>query len=271
MAEQQDEQQVEVEEEVLELTEEVEAPEEVTEPEAEAEIIEEEIVVSFGDEAAPASEAEAPEWVRDLRKRNRELERELSEARKGQAPQVPEVGPEPTYESCEYDDERFKEEYKAYLERKAKAESAVTEAQKAQVAARERYQAKVETFAEQKQTLGVKDFGEAEAEVLGALSDAQVAILIHGAEDKAKLVYALGKHPEKLRQLAAVSDPIEFAFAAAKLEAQTKVEKRRPATNPESSIRAGSGKIVQPGKLDDKLAADEWVRRRNEQVRNRKR
>jgi hypothetical protein len=258
----------EVEEEVLELTEVVET-EESEEAKAETEgSDDEEVIVSFGEEAAPASE-EAPEWVKDLRKRNRELERELAEARKAKPADIPEVGQKPTLESCEYDEERFEQEYNSYLDRKSKAEAAKSEAQKAEEQARERYQAKVEVYGEQKQKLGVKDFSEAEAEVLGVLTPAQQAILIEGVEDKAKFVYALGKHPEKLRQLASLKDNlIEFAFAAAKLEGQTKMERRKPATSPESRI-SGSGPLTQEGKLSDKLSVEEWARRRNEQIRKR--
>lgn len=261
MAEEQDEKP---EVEVLELTEEVQASEENAEDKTEGGD-DEEVVVSFGEEAAPASESEAPEWVRDLRKRNRELERKLADAEKAKAPDVPEVGPKPTYEGCDYDEERFETELDAWKERKSTAESAKSEATRANEEAQERYQAKVVTYAEQKTSLGVKDFDQAEAEVLANLSQAQQAILIHGAEDKAKLVYALGRHPEKLRQLASISDPIEFAFAAAKLEGQTKVS-RRPATSPESTV-TGSGTIKTGVKLTDKSPTDDWMKRRNEQVR----
>jgi hypothetical protein len=255
------------EEQILDLTEEAEAPEVIAEaPEATGD---EEVVVSFGEEeAAPASE-DAPEWVRNVRKRNRELERENAELKKSVAPQVPEVGPKPTLESCDYDEERFETEFNSYLDRKSQAEIAQTEAQKSQQAVAERYQAKVATYVEQRQSLGAKDFDDAEVEVLGTLNDAQKAILVHGAENKAALVYALGRHPDKLRSLASISDPIEFAFAAARLEATMKTERRRPATTPESQVRGGTGSIAQAGKLDDRLSAAEWAQRRNEQVRKR--
>lgn len=254
--------------EILELTDEVETSEveEGAEPEGSDD---EEVVVSFGDEAAPASE-EAPEWVRDLRKRARELERENAELRKGKAPSVPEVGQKPTLESCDYDEDRFEQEFNAWSDRKSAVERAQAEAEKAQATVAEKFRAKVAAYGEQKATLGVKDFDEAEAEVLGALNQAQQSILVHGAENKAQLVYALGKHPEKLRQLASITDPIEFAFAAARLEGQTKMERRRPATQPESSV-SGSGQISKPEKLSDKLSAEEWARRRNKQIRDRNR
>lgn len=259
----------EVEEEVLELTEVVEEAVEVEEEAPpETQVDDEEVIVSFGDEAAPASE-EAPEWVRDLRKRARELERENAELKKSKAPDVPEVGQKPTLEACEYDEERFEKEFNSYLDRKSAAEKAKSDAQKAEEQAQERYRAKVEDYGKQKDSLAVKDFNDAETEVRAALSDAQQAILIHGAQNKAQLVYALGKHPEKLRQLASIADPIEFAFAAAKLEGQTKMERRKPSTQPESKV-SGSGTLnADGGKLHDKLSPEEWARRRNEQIRKR--
>lgn len=239
--------------EVLELTEEVKPTEEVQETTEGTD--NEEVVVSFGDEeAAPASE-EAPEWVRDLRKRNRELERKLAEAEKAKATEVPEVGEKPTLEACDYDEERFETEYNQYLDRKATADRAKSEAEKAHGEIREKYQAKVAAYGEQKDTLGVKDFDEAEAEVLGALNPVQQSVLIHGAENKAMLVYALGRNPEKLRQLASVLDPIEFAFAAARLEGQAKMQ-RRPRTSPESEVRGSAPLSGHGGKELERLEAE---------------
>jgi hypothetical protein len=260
-----------VEEEVLELTEEVETPEVVAEEETPPEAVDdEEVIVSFGDEAPPASSEQENSTIREMRKALREKEAQLKELEKKVAPQEIEVGPKPTLESCEYDEERFEQEFNAYLDRKASAEAAKTAAKKAEEEVAKRYQAKVEAYATQKTELGVKDFSEAEAEVLGSLNQAQQSILIHGAENKAQLVYALGKHPEKLRQLASITDPIEFAFAAARLEGQTKMERRRPATQPESQV-SGAAQLAKQEKLSDRLSTEEWTRRRRQQIRDAKR
>lgn len=256
-------------EEVLELTEDqIVDPNEGNEDDQQPDG-DDEITVSFGEEAAPASE-EAPEWVRDLRKRNRELERKVTELEKGKAPEVPKAGPKPTLwdEGIDGDEDKLVDRVVEWTKAVDAEEAAKTDAQKAEEAQTERYQAKVAAYGEQKVNLAAKDFDQAEAEVLGTLNQAQQAILIHGAQNKAQLVYALGKHPEKLRQLASITDPIEFAFAAAKLEGQTKVQ-RKPATNPESRI-SGSGQIsAQGGKLSDKSSTDDWMKGRNEQLRKR--
>jgi hypothetical protein len=225
--------------EVLELTE-----DQVIEPDTEEETSDaesqEEVVVSFGDEAAPASEERDSEVLRNLRKQYREVVRERDALKQQTAPKVPDAGPEPTLEACDWDEDKFKSSWREWNARREAEEATKSEAEKQQAAAREKFEAKVAIFAEQKQTLPVKDFDDAEAEVLGTLSQVQQRILIHGAENKAQLVYALGKHPEKLKALASIQDPIEFAFAAAKLEDKAKMERRKVTTSPESEVRGSA-------------------------------
>jgi hypothetical protein len=199
----------------------------------------EEVVVSIGDEAAPASD-EAPEWVRELRKQNRELQRELAEARKGKSPEIPEVGDKPTLEACEFDEERYEQELNGWLDRKAKADRAKSESEKSQAKAQEAWTAKLAAYKDQSAQLGAKDFANAEEEVTSVLSTAQQSLLIQGAKNKALLVYALGKNPAKLRELAAIKDPVEFVWAAAGLEKETKMEKRRPTSSPEKQVRGSA-------------------------------
>ena len=259
------------EDDVLELTEEVD-PSSESETEAEPESTDdEEVIVSFGDEAAPASEERDSEVLRNLRKQYREVVRERDALKQQTAPKVPDAGPEPTLEACDWDEDKFKSSWREWNARKEAEEATKSEAEKQQAAAREKYQAKVAAFAEQKQSLPVKDFDDAEAEVLGALNQAQLAILIHGAENKAQFVYALGKHPEKLKALASINDPIEFAFAAARLEGQAKMERKRPVTGPESRVTGAAKLAHADGALSDKLSAEEWARRRNKQLREARR
>jgi hypothetical protein len=52
------------------------------------------------------------------------------------------------------------------------------------------------------------------------------------------VVYALGKNPKKAKELASITDPVKFAFAVAKLEAQLKVAPRKTPPPPEGAIRS---------------------------------
>src|SRR5690242_3291071 len=190
--------------EVLELTEKVEP--EPQEPEGEDD---EELVVSFGDEAPPASSEQDNATIRQMRDEIRSQKARIKELERSPQSPVIEVGPKPTLEGCDYDEERYEQEFNAWSDRKSEADRVKSEAEKQQTTIRERFQAKVTVYGEQKDTLAAKDFDEAEAEVRSVLSDAQQSILIDGAENKAALVYALGKHPEKLRELAKLG-PFEF-------------------------------------------------------------
>mgnify|MGYP001506696023 CR=1 FL=1 len=98
----------------------------------------------------------------------------------------------------------------------------------------------------------VRDFDIAEEQARDVLSQTQQGILIHAADNPELLVYHLGKNPEKAKTLAAIQDPIQFAFAAAKIDAQLKVQTRKPQTNPE---RKPSGSAPLSGVVDSKLEA----------------
>lgn len=243
--------------EVLELEEGQIVPEgEGNEAEGETSGDDEEIVVLIGEEAAPASGEQAPEWVRDLRKRTRELERENAELRRKAAPVVPEVGDKPSLESCEWDEERLETELLAWHQRKSTAERVANEAKASETKAQEAWQAELGTYVDQSKGLGVKDFSEAEDEVVSVLSPNQQAIIISGAESKALMVYALGKNPEKLRELAKITDPVKFAFSVARLEQQTKMERRKAATSPEGQVRGSAAMTGTSDKALERLEAE---------------
>ena len=57
--------------------------------------------------------------------------------------------------------------------------------------------------------------------------------MVQGAKNPALVVYAIGKNPAKAKELAAITDPVKFAFAVANLEAQLKVTPRKSKPEPE--------------------------------------
>ncbi len=210
-----------------------------------------EIVVSIG-EASPASDEDenrAPEWVRELRKSNREKDRLLREQAqeierlKGATPGQPaaaalQVGEKPTLEGCNFDAAKFEADLESWHARKRAADDARAEAEAAQKKERDAWQAKLDGYTRERNALKVTDKDEAEAVVRETLSVIQQGILINGAEKPALLVVALGKNPAKAKELAAISDPVKFAFAAAKLETQLKVTPRKSVPAPERVIRS---------------------------------
>lgn len=99
-----------------------------------------------------------------------------------------------------------------------------------------------------------KDFDDAEQTVQDVLDVNQQGIVIY-SEKPELLVYNLGRNPEKAKQLAAIKNPLEFAFQIGKLEAridaQMKSQTRKPQTNPERKP-SGSAPLAT---TDAKLAA----------------
>lgn len=202
-----------------------------------------EVQVVFGDEAAPASRGEDSGLVRKLRDEIRKRDERLASLEKGQQPQTVEVGEKPTLESCDYDEAKFEQDLDAWKARKAEAEQADAQAQEQTQAQKARFAEKLSTFAQQRTALGAKDFEAAEVAVVTGLSQVQQAIVIKAAENSAAVIYALGRHPQKLATLAAIDDPIEFTAALVKLEGTLKVTKRtRTPPEPDRPER-GSGQL----------------------------
>ena len=228
------------------------------EPEQQTEIQQEEDVVTIaGESPAPEEEEkQAPEWVRNLRKSYRELQREkreLEERLKAVSPQPEQspvvVGKKPTLEACDYDSDKFESELADWFERKRLADEAEVKQRAKQQAEQESWQKKLEGYNQSKSGLKVSDFTDAEETVLGTLSVTQQGIILQGAQNPAVMVYALGKNPNKAKELAAIADPVQFAFAVAKLETQLSVTKKQ-APPPEKRINGNGSLGTSSAQLD---------------------
>lgn len=234
-----------------------EAVGEVDQPEVPAE---DEVVVSIGDppEQTEEDDNRAPEWVRELRKANREKDRRIREleqqARANQQPkeQGVQVGEKPSLASCDYDEEAFERELLAWEGRKRQA---AEEQRKKEAEAKEQQDAWNETLARHRQNaaeLKVSDYQEAEDAARNALSEVQQAIIVSGADNSALVFCAIGKNEAKLKELASIKDPVKFSFAIAKLQTQLKVTTRsKTPPIPEKQIR-GSGSFT-AGSSDTEL------------------
>lgn len=220
------------------------------------------VQIMFGDEAAPASEDESGSGlVRELRAKLREANSKVARYERGELeppakPQVIEVGEKPTLAGCDYDEERFEAERDAWDERKRQAEEAKARSEQEQQARTAELAKDFERFTTGKKALGFRDFDAAENEVVSVLSMHQQSAIVQAADDPAKVIYALGKHPAKLNALAAISNPVKFVAAVAKLEGTLKVTKtnrQRPA--PESIVRGSAPLSAGKDKHLEKLEA----------------
>lgn len=194
-------------------------------------------IVTIGEETPPQQESkEAPEWVKDLRKKNREdqkkikeLERKLQETQgNGENEPVKELK-KPTLAECDYDNDVYEQKLDEFYANKREVEEQ-------QKTVQQSWNQKLEGYSNKKKELKVKDFDDAEDIVKDTLTETQQGIILQGATNPALVVYALGKNEQKAKELAQITDPIQFAFEVAKLETQMKVTKRTPSTTPESTI-----------------------------------
>lgn len=250
----------------LESEEEVEAVEEteVEEPEAEevqeeateepeAEQAEEsdeddEVVVQIGEDAPPTEEETqpAPEWVKEVRKSNRELQRKNKELEAKLAEQEAETNPapaqmaKPTLDDHNYDVNAYEQALAEYYQNQRAVEEAQAAEQAKLKEAEQIWQNKLEGYAQKRQELKVRDYEAAEHAVEQKFDNTQQGIILEGAENPALVVYALGKNPKKAEELAKIANPVNFAFAVAKLETQLKVTNRKAKAQPEKSLTSGT-------------------------------
>jgi hypothetical protein len=245
-----DETELELEAEAPEVEGEEEAADQSDEPD---EGEEDELEITFGDETAPVSSGEESVTFQELRKRNRQLAAENAALKATvPAPQQIEVGEKPTLESCDYDEARFEQELDAWKERGRQAEDQKAQAGKRDQEVQARFVEKVSGFQTAKAAMKVKDFDAAEEMVAMAMTPVQQATIIKAANNPANVIYAIGRHPQKLAALQAIDDPIELAAAVARLEGTINVTtKRRAAAEPDESVK-GSAQI---SKGEDKVLA----------------
>lgn len=214
------------------------------------------VVVTIGEESPPSEDEEnrAPAWVRDLRKSNREKDRRIRELEgKLQTPAAAPaaVGDKPTLESCDFDAETFEKALDAWHARKRDADAEAETKRKAEESSRQQWQERLNTYGKAKAELKVRDFEDAEGVAQDALSVVQQGVILNGADSPALVVYALGKNPKKAKELAAIADPVKFAFAVAKLETQLKVTPRKSAPPPEKVVRSSvPGSVASAANLE---------------------
>ena len=223
-----------------------------------AEEAETEIVVSIGnEEPEPEPEAQkAPEWVKELRKQNREYQKRIRQLeRNTQAPapqgETTSAPPKkPTLADVDYDTGAYEAKLDQWYGAKAEYDRQAAEARRAQDAVKGAWEAKISGYNTAKAELKARDFEDAEAVIADTLSVTQQGIILDGAEKPALLIYALGKNPKKAAELAAIQNPVAFAAAIGRLEASLKVTSRKPSAAPETIV---SGNARSSGSVDNTL------------------
>lgn len=227
----------------------------------------EEYSLRVGDEEIPLTEEDddhvdgqpAPQWIKDLRKANREKDKELREMRRQleqlqskPAEQQPQqqtdvIPPKPTLESCEYDEVAFEQAMTDWHEKKSRAEQQKQQQERQQQEYQQRFQQRVEAHKQRAANLPVKDYQEMESIVRSELKPIQQEIIIHAADEGSELIaYALGKNPQLRQRVAAETDPIRAAFLLGQISKQVSLApKPKKAIKPEPEVRGGGADAKQ--------------------------
>ncbi|HCB0889415.1 TPA: phage capsid protein [Klebsiella pneumoniae] len=239
---------------------------EVTTESEQAEEQPDEYSLRIGDEEIPLTEEDddhvdgqpAPQWVKDLRKNNREKDKELRELRRQleeiqskpaevQQPQSDALPPKPTLESCDYDEAAFEQAVTDWHEKKSRAEQQKQQQERQQQENIQKFQQRLQKHHERATKLPVKDYRETEEIVRRELPVIQQEILIHAADEGSELIaYALGKNPQLRQRVAAETDPIRAAFLLGQISKQVSLApKPKKAIKPEPEVRGGGADAKQ--------------------------
>jgi hypothetical protein len=160
------------------------------------------------------------------------------------------LGAKPKLEDHDYDADKFEEALANWFDRKRQADE-INAKQEAEVMNQQKaWQAQLDGYSKAKAELRVKDFEDAEATAQELFNVTQQGVMLQGADNPALVVYALGKNPKKAQELAAIKDPVKFAFAVAKLEKELKVTNQKAAPAPERMI-SSTGRVS--GAVDSTL------------------
>ena len=204
---------------------------------------EHDVVVTIGEEAPLTEEhTQAPEWVRELRKSHRELQRKNRELEDKLKISIAETKPavtldqKPKLEDHDYDANKYEQALETWYEQKHQIDEQTVKAQAEAKVINDAWQVKLTSYNKAKTELKVKDFDDAEAIVQDIFSTTQQGIILQGTDNPALMIYALGKNPIKAKELAAITDPVKYSFAIAKLETQLKVMNHKVAPRPEKTI-----------------------------------
>lgn len=215
-----------------------------------------EVEVTFGekpDDDAQESEGDGDEdassVIRNMRKREREKDKELRKAkrelellRQQQQPAnaAPELPPKPTLESCGWDETEFEQKLIDWQKQASQVEQAKAKAQEQQQALVREAEAKRTAYQEGAKKLKVKDFADAEEEVVSIFDQARQSILLEASDNPALLVYALGKNPAQLERLSKITSLAKFAAELGKLEKDLKVSKPTKPAPADTNLRSNA-------------------------------
>lgn len=208
-----------------------------------------ELSITIDGEPEPErDESAAPDWVRDLRKSNREKDRRIREleaqvTKAAPAPQATVVGPKPKLSDpdIDYDEDKLSIAMDAWYGKKAQADAEIEAKRREEKKNEELWQSRFSAVTSAAKSLKIPDHEDALESFDAAFSVMQKGIIIGGPDDPkvaAQARYVLGKNPKVARELAAIQDPVKFTLAFGNLLTKMKVQPKKSAPPPERVIRS---------------------------------
>jgi len=211
----------------------------------ESEEVEDEITLGEENEIKDEPANDTP-VIKTLRQRDREhvkvikeMKRELEQLKQGSQQQSsPAViqKPQMSDDDIDYDQDKYDEKMIAYLDSKRKLEEAEKNQRQQQENALKEWNDKLIAHKDRAKALKVADYDSAEEFASDVFNDAQRGIMIHAADDSAKLLYVLSKNPTRAKELAGIADPVLFTKKMTQLELDMKAKTRKPGTQPEKTV-----------------------------------
>lgn len=194
----------------------------------------------------------APDWVKQLRKENRELKRQVREREAQQQNKALELREKPTLEAYDYDSEAYEEDLQDWFVEKQKYDQQIK-------AEEERLQNYENRYIQSVDKLRAKapDYDDVEGVVADVLPPQRQAMIKVLVGDPARLAYTLGKSPKTLDELSKMDD-IQFIKQVTLMEQKmAKPKSRNPAKpKPKSHELTGGagGGDTQLAKLEAQAA-----------------
>lgn len=208
--------------------------------------VEEEL--TFGDTEEDDSAPDLPKRLREeIKKRDRELaqaKKRLAELDKPAA--AIDVGERPTREQFDWDDEAYDKAIDEWNERRLQAQQQAEQPNDLQEEAKQ----DVQKLTTGLTTLSYADAQEVTQSATEALTAEQQFVIASAAKEPAKLLYALGKNPDRLKALLDIRNPVKFIAEVARMETQMTTRTKTPV--PPESVRQGDARPARSG--DKELA-----------------
>lgn len=210
------------------------------------------------DEGEPEQESPV---IRSLRDRNRDMARRLKELEQNRDDKPVEVGPEPTLDDCDWDQDRFKADWAAWNDRKRKSDERQAQQNRQAEQANERWAASHSVYRAKAAELGVPDYDEAER-IVGEALPVQVGngVIQYFGDKAPAIVLALHRRPDLLEKMVqtAKDDPLKALLDLRMMAEKVSVINKRKTPAPEAeTVVRGSGSVSSVGnKTLEKLEAE---------------